>query len=72
MARPIVRIHDMATQEITDREMNDAEFAQLQSDLATFEAKAEKVATKEAAKVSALAKLGALGLTEDEVNGLIS
>ena len=29
MTRPMIRIHDLATDEIIDREMNDEEFAAL-------------------------------------------
>jgi hypothetical protein len=72
MTKPMIRIHDVATNKVVDREMNDAEFSQLQIDIAASEAKAEEALAKESAKASALAKLAALGLTEDEVNGLIS
>ena len=72
MTKPMIRIHDVATNKVVDREMNDAEFAQLQIDIAAGEAKAQEALAKESAKASALAKLAALGLTEDEVNGLIS
>lgn len=72
MSKPIIRIHDMETNEIVDREMNEAEFAQYQIDIAYGESRTQKALEKEAAKISALAKLEALGLTEDEVNGLIS
>jgi hypothetical protein len=34
MTRPIVRIHDLSTDEVIDREMNDAEFAQYEADQA--------------------------------------
>ena len=37
MTRPIVRIHDLATDTVVDREMNDAEFAQYQVDQALGE-----------------------------------
>ncbi len=46
--RPIVRIHDLSTDEVIDREMNDAEFAQYEADQA---AQAERIAA-EAAKVA--------------------
>jgi hypothetical protein len=31
LTKPMVRIHDLATNEVIDREMNDAEFAELQT-----------------------------------------
>jgi hypothetical protein len=34
MTKPMVRIHDVSTNEIIDREMTDAEFAQYQADQA--------------------------------------
>lgn len=36
--RPTVRIHNVQTNEIVDREMNDAEFAQYEADRAAEEA----------------------------------
>lgn len=72
MTNPMIRIHDVETNEIIDREMNAAELAQHKIDVAASKVKADEAAAKETAKASALAKLAALGLTEDEVNGLIS
>ena len=34
MTKPIVRIHDISTDTITDREMTDEEFAQYEADQA--------------------------------------
>jgi hypothetical protein len=34
MSRPMVRIHDLITNKVTDREMTDAEFAQYEIDQA--------------------------------------
>jgi hypothetical protein len=66
--RPMIRIHDLATDEVIDREMNDAEFTQYQEDqLAQAEAKAE--AKAKAAEKSAL--LARLGLTEDELKTIL-
>ena len=66
--RPTVRIHDLETNEIIDREMNDDEFAQYQLDEAKFEAdKAAKTAT-EAAKNALLQKLG---MTAEEAKLLL-
>jgi len=61
--RPIVRIHNIEIDEVIDREMNDAEFAQYQeSKAAQAIAKAEAEA-KEAARQAILDRLG---LTADE------
>jgi len=62
----MVKIDDL------EREMNDKEFAQYQKDIADEQARKEEAQAKADSKQSALAKLAALGLTENEVNGLIS
>lgn len=66
--RPIIRIHNVELEEIIDREMNDAEFAQYELDKANAAiAKAEaqaKVAQKEAL-------LEKLGITADEAKLLL-
>ena len=61
--RPMVRIHDLTTNEIIDREMDDIEFAQYQEDL-----KAQELAKIEAEKkaIQRQAILDRLGLTADE------
>jgi hypothetical protein len=55
--RPMLRIHNIELDEIIDREMNDAEFAQYEADKATqaarVVAKAEAEAAEEAAKQQA-------------------
>ena len=33
MTRPMIRIHDLTTNEVIDREMNDVEFAQYEQDI---------------------------------------
>lgn len=70
MSRPIIRIHNIETNEIIDREMNDAEFAQWQADQATATAKAQAAAEAVAKKAAAEAKLAALGLTADDLKAL--
>lgn len=70
MKKPMVRIHDIETDTIVDREMNDEEYQRhLQFIEAENQAKIEKE-EKIAARTSALAKLAALGLTEDEIAAL--
>jgi hypothetical protein len=63
MSKPIIRIHNIETDEVIDREMNDEEFAQWELDKANAEsAKAE--AEAKAAQRQAI--LDRLGLTADE------
>jgi hypothetical protein len=61
--RPMVRIHNVETDEVIDREMNDAEFAQYEADQAT---QATAKAEAEAKEVARQAILDRLGLTADE------
>lgn len=66
--RPIIRIHNIETDEIIDREMNDTEFADYQADQeAQSILKAEAVA-KETAKVAILDRIG---LTADELKTIL-
>ena len=66
----MIRIHDLSTDEIIDREMNDAEFAQFETDQAAQAVEAGAKAEAETAKVAAQAKLAALGLTADDLKAL--
>ena len=68
MTRPIVPIHDLSTDEVIDREMNDAEFAQWQADQAAQAAQAAAEAAKAAEKEALLTKLG---ITADEAKLLL-
>ena len=68
MTRPIVRIHDLSTDEVIDREMNDAEFAQYEADQAAAAAQAAAEAAKAAEKAALLARLG---ITADEAKLLL-
>lgn len=67
--RPIIRIHDLETNEVIDREMNDAEFAQWEADQAAHAARVAEEAAKAAEKEALLAKLG---ITADEAKLLLS
>jgi hypothetical protein len=61
--RPMVRIHNVETDEVIDREMNDTEFAQYEED------KAAQAIAKAEAEAKATAKaviLDRIGLTADE------
>jgi len=69
-SRPIIRIHDLATDEIIDREMNDQEFAQHQAHLENEAAIKAEAEAKAQAKATAEGKLAALGLTTDDLRAL--
>lgn len=58
MTNPIIRIHNIETNEVIDREMTAAEFAEWSAQKAIDDAKSEKVENKESAKIALLAKLG--------------
>ena len=58
MTKPMVRIHNMETNEITDREMTDGEFAQYTNEKAASDAAKAQAQAKETAKAALLAKLG--------------
>jgi hypothetical protein len=66
--RPMVRIHNIETDEVIDREMNDAEFeayeGQREIDIAAAAAKIKAEADK-------AALLARLGLTEDELKTIL-
>lgn len=70
MTKPIIREHNIETNEIIDREMTDAEFAHYESELAK---EAERIALIEQANLAkevAQTKLAALGLTTDDLKAL--
>jgi hypothetical protein len=67
-SRPMVREHNSETNEIIDREMNDAEFAQYETEQAARIVAAEAKAKAEADKAALLARLG---LTEDELKTIL-
>ena len=66
--RPMVRIHDISTDEVIDREMNDEEFAQWEADQAA-QAALQAEADAKAAERQAL--LERLGITESEAQLLL-
>ena len=67
-SRPMVRIHNIETDEVIDREMNDAEFNQWQADQTEEKAFLEAKAKSQADKAALLARLG---LTEDELKTIL-
>ena len=66
----MIRIHNLETNEIIDREMNAEELAQYEIDKANAEAKVEAEANAVKAKTAAETKLAALGLTTEDLKAL--
>lgn len=67
-SRPMVRIHNLETNEVIDREMNDAEFADYEARQAA-QAVADAAAAQKAADRAAL--LAQLGITEEQAKLLL-
>ena len=63
MTKPLIRIHDLATDEIIDREMTVAEYKIHQEKIAKYE---KQQAEAEAKATQRQAILDRLGLTADE------
>ena len=68
--KPTIRIHDLTTNEIIDREMTDQEYEQHLVQKALDDAEAQAATQAAANKASATAKLEALGLTADDLKAL--
>lgn len=72
--RPTIAIHNVDTGKTEVREMNDEEFAQYEADRKASEAerkaREKEEATRLAARISAMEKLAALGLSEAEIKAL--
>ena len=66
--RPMVRIHDLATDEVIDREMNDPEFANYEADQAAQAIAKAEAEAKETAKAAILDRIG---LTADELKTIL-
>ena len=69
MSRPTVKIHNVETNEVIDREMTDAELAQYEADQA---ANAIAQAEAEAKATAKAALLEQLGITEEQAKLLLS
>ncbi len=69
MTKPIIRIHDLATDEVIDREMTDAELAQYEADQAAQATAQAEVEAKATAKAALLTQLG---ITEEQAKLLLS
>lgn len=68
MTKPIIRIHDTQTNEVVDREMTDAEYADYQELQAKAEAEKAALIKAEADKAALLVKLG---ITAEEAKLLL-
>ena len=68
MTKPIIRIHNIETGEIIDREMTQSEFQAYELDQAKIAEDKATQAAKETAKADLLARLG---ITEDEAKLLL-
>jgi hypothetical protein len=68
MPNPTIRVHDIETDEIIDREMTAAEYKKHQDETAAMEA---LINEKEAALVAKAALLDRLGITEAEAKLLL-
>lgn len=68
MSKPMVRIHNLETDEIIDREMTDEEFSVFQE---TAKNEAKKIADEKAKAAARQAILDRLGITEDEAKLLL-
>lgn len=66
--RPTVRIHDLSTDEVIDREMNDEEFALWQADQEAAAAAAAEADAKAAQRQELLDRLG---ITQEEAQLLL-
>ena len=68
MTKPMTRIHNQQTNEVIDREMTDAEYAEYKAAQAEYAAKEQAKAEQKTAKAALLARLG---ITQEEANLLI-
>jgi hypothetical protein len=68
MTNPTIRIHNTETDEVIDREMTDAEFADYEADKAVEAAKQAEAEAKAATRQALLTRLG---ITEDEAKILL-
>ena len=69
MANPMIRIHDVETDEVLDREMTKDEFAAYKAQALIDQAKENDRLAKEAAKAALLERLG---MTAEEAALLLS
>jgi membrane protein involved in colicin uptake len=67
---PTIKIHNVESGEVIEREMNSDELAQWEADEAKAAAEAQAKAEAAVKKAAAEAKLAALGLTTDDLKAL--
>jgi hypothetical protein len=68
MTKPIIRIHNIETDEVIDREMTNAEFAAYEADKAAYQARKAEAEAKATAKAALLTRLG---ITAEEAQLLL-
>ena len=68
MSKPMIRIHNLEIDEVIDREMNDAEFAQYEANQTAELTRKAEAQAKAAARQAILDRLG---ITEDEARLLL-
>lgn len=68
MTKPMIRIHNLETNQIVDREMNETELAEYEADIA---AQADQEAKQAAKAEQRAALLERLGITEEEAKLLL-
>lgn len=68
MTKPIIKIHNVTTDEVIEREMDDTEYAEFLESVAEAEA---KVAAETETETKRQAVLDKLGLSADEVAALL-
>lgn len=69
MAKPMIRIHDLETNEVIDRRMNDEEYEVHLKIIKAYEMEQIETAEKVSARKALLEKLG---ITEEEARILLS
>ena len=69
MSKPIIRIHDLAKNEVVDREMTAAEYKVYEAEQVEQLTKQAEAETKATAKAALLSKLG---ITNEEARLLLS
>lgn len=66
--KPMIKIHNSETDEVIEREMNDAEFAKYEADKAEYAIEQAEAKAKETAKAAILDRIG---LTADELKTIL-
>lgn len=66
----MIRIHNVETNEVIDREMNEEEYTQYLKDVESSQLQIQAKAEAEAKRQAALDKLAALGLEPDDLKAL--